>query len=80
MTGGHDLWVTGLGVLVHLGDFGTMQGHEVLGREIQPHSPHGQPGLPGRVEAGVIGTIVAVGFTPIKDLVGDFLCPVAGSG
>ena len=59
---GCDLWVTGLGVLVHLGDFGTMQGHEVLGSEVQPHSPRGQLGLPGRVKAGVRGTIIAEGF------------------
>ena len=62
MTGGCDLWVTGLGVLVCLGDFETMQGRKVLGHKVQPHSPRGQPGLPGRVKAGVGGTIVTVRF------------------
>ena len=62
MTGGHGLWVKGLRVLVHLGDFETMQGHNVLGHKVQPHSPRGQPGLPGRVKAGVGGTIIAVRF------------------
>ena len=39
MTGGPNLWVMGLGVLVRLGDFEKMQGHKVQGRKVQPHSP-----------------------------------------
>ena len=57
MTGGHDLWVMGIRVPVHLGDFEKTQG-----REVQPHSPRGQPGLPGKVKAGVGGMIIAVRF------------------
>ena len=38
-TGGHDLWVMGIMVPVHLGDFEKMQGCEV-----QLRSPHSQPG------------------------------------
>ena len=44
-------------MLVRLGDFEKMQG-----REVQPHSPHGQLGLLGKVKAGVGGTIVTVRF------------------
>ena len=39
-----------------------MQGCEVLGHQVQPHSPRSQPGLLGRVKAGVGGMIVAVRF------------------
>ena len=59
---GCDLWTTGLGMLVHLGDSETMQGNEEQGREVLPHSPCGQLGLPGKVRAGVRGTIVTVKF------------------
>ena len=62
MTRGCDLWATGLGVLVSLGDFEMTQGHEVQGRKVQPHSPRGQPGLQGRVKARVRGTIITVRF------------------
>ena len=34
----------------------------MLGHEVQPHSPRGQPGLLGRVKAGVGGTIVVIRF------------------
>ena len=57
---GQDLWVTGFGGLVHLEDFGLTPGHEVLGCEVPPHSPRSQPGLLGRVKAGVGGRIIAV--------------------
>ena len=62
MTGWHDLWAMGLGVLVHLGNSEMMQGHEGQGHEVLPHSPHSQPGLPGKVRAGVGGMIIAVEF------------------
>ena len=78
MTGGQDLWVMGLRVLVCLGDFETMQGHEVLGCEAQPHSPHGQPGLPGRVKAGVRGTTIAVRFYSDQGSCGQLPAPWSG--
>ena len=71
MTGGCDLWVIGIGVLVCHGDFEKMQGHEV-----QPHSPRGQPGLPGR--AGVGGTIVTVRFYSDLGFYGRLPAPWSG--
>ena len=76
--GGHDLWVTGFGGLVHLEDFGMMPGHEVLGREVPPHSPHGQPGLWGRVKAGVGGRIIAVRIYSNQGSCGRLPAPWSG--
>ena len=59
-TGGHDLWAMGLGVLLYPESFLMMGGHKEQGREVLPHSPRGQPGLPGKVMAGTGRMIVAV--------------------
>ena len=73
MTGGRDLWVVGIGVLVRLGDFEKTQGHEV-----QAHTPHGQPGLPGKGKAGVGGTIVTVRFYSDLGFYGRLPAPWSG--
>ena len=75
MTGGCDIWATGLRVLLHLGYFEPAEGREVLARVVQPHFPHGQPGLLGRVKAGVGRTTVAVGFYSDQESYGRFPAP-----
>ena len=76
--GGCNLWATGLRVLVRFGYFELAQGQEGLGHVVQPHSPHSQPGLPGRVKAGVRRMIVAVGFYSDQGSCRQFLAPWSG--
>ena len=71
--GREDLWVMGIGMLVCLGDFEKTQGCEV-----QPHSPRGQLGLPGKVKAGVRGMIVAVRFYSDLGFYGRLPAPCSG--
>ena len=78
MTGGYDLWVMGLRVLVCTGDSETMQGHEEQGHEVPPHSPRSQPGLPGKVRAEVRRMIIAVEFYFYLGFYGQLPAPWSG--
>ena len=60
MTGGHDLWAMGFEVLLYPEFFLMLGGHKEQGHKVLPHSPHGQPGLPGKVMAGTGRMIIAV--------------------
>ena len=78
MTGGHDLWEMGLGVLLYPEDSWTMQGHQEQGREVLLHSRRGQPGLPGKVRAGVGRRIVAVRICFFLGFYGQLPAPWSG--
>ena len=78
MTGGHDLWAVGLLVLMYPEFFLTLGGHQEQGREVLPHSPHGQPGLPGKVMAGTGRMIVAVAIYFCRGVYGQLPAPWSG--
>ena len=79
-TGGYDLWAMGHGVLLHPESFLMMGGHKEQGREVLPHSPRGQPGLPGKVMAGTERMIVAVVIYFCRGFYGQLPAPWSGVG
>ena len=75
MTGGHDLWAMGLGVLLYPESFLMMGGHKEQGHEVLPHSPCSQPGLPGKVMAGTGRMSVAVAIYFCRGFYGQLPAP-----
>ena len=55
-----------------------MQGHQEQGHEVLLHSPCSQPGLPGKVRAGVGRTIVAVRIYFCLGFYGQLPAPWSG--
>ena len=55
-----------------------MWGHKGQGREVLPHSSRGQPGLPGKVMAGVGRTIGAVAIYFCLGFFGQLPAPWSG--
>ena len=55
-----------------------MQGHKEQGHEVLPHSPRGQPGLPGKGRAGVGRTIVTEKIYFCLEFYGQLAAPWSG--